>query len=160
MNELAVCNPNVAVDTDKKYLIFNLGREIYGIDVFGINNIVQMAKITKVPGVSKNYLGIIDLRGEIVPVMSLQRRMNISESPFTDDSYIVVLEIGKDKLVGVVVDDVTEVITISDDAMENPTPFIKKEDSIVKSVAKRGKDLISIIDVDNLVEQEEELQVS
>ena len=160
MNELAVCNPKADTKSEKKYLVFNVKKELYAIDVACINNIIVMPKITKVPNAPRSYMGIINLRGQIIPVMSLHRRMNAGDSSFADSSKVIILNISGDRLVGVIVDDVKEVVTISDEELENPTPFLKSEESLVSAVAKRDEDLISVLEADMLVDQEKDLQVS
>jgi purine-binding chemotaxis protein CheW len=137
-----------------KYLIFKVNNEFYGIDVAMVNNIIQLPTITMVPSSPKYFKGIINLRGEIVPVMSLRRKMNYSDDTFTKDSRIIILNIGEDKLIGVIVDAVKEVLTISEDEIEQPSPFLKKEESVVKGVGKMGDNLISILDVSSIVSKE------
>ncbi len=137
-----------------KYLIFKVNNEFYGIDVAMVNNIIQLPTITMVPSSPKYFKGIINLRGEIVPVMSLRRKMNYSDDTFTKDSRIIILNIGEDKLIGVIVDAVKEVLTISEDEIEPPSPFLKKEESVVKGVGKMGDNLISILDVSSIVSKE------
>ena len=137
-----------------KYLIFKVNNEFYGIDVAMVNNIIQLPTITKVPSSPKYFKGIINLRGEIVPVMSLRRKMNYSDDTFTKESRIIILNIGEDKLIGVIVDAVKEVLTISEDEIEQPSPFLKKEESVVKGVGKMDDILISILDVSSIVSKE------
>ena len=137
-----------------KYLIFKVNNEFYGIDVAMVNNIIQLPTITMVPSSPKYFKGIINLRGEIVPVMSLRRKMNYSDDTFTKESRIIILNIGEDKLIGVIVDAVKEVLTISEDEIEQPSPFLKKEESVVKGVGKMDDNLISILDVSSIVSKE------
>ena len=160
MNELAVYNQNTASELDKKYLIFTVGKESYGIDVACINNIIQMPRITNVPNAPRSFMGIINLRGQIIPVMSLHRRMNAGIGSTSNNSKIIILNLSEDRLMGVIVDDVKEVITISEEDLENPTPFLKQEESIIKAVAKREDDLISVLEVEMLLEQDNGLQLA
>ena len=79
----------------KQYMIFTVGSEKYGIDVSYINNTIQMPSITRVPCAPKYFKGIINLRGEIVPVMSLSRRLLSMDREITKDSRIIILELEK-----------------------------------------------------------------
>ena len=152
MSELALFNGQT--DDLNKYLIFKVNKELYGIDVSEVNNIIQLPTITNVPSTPKYFRGIINLRGEIVPVMSLRRKMNYSDDSFTKDSRIIVLNIGEDKLMGIIVDEVNEVLTIDENEIEQPSPFLRKEESLVTGVGKKGDDLISILNINIIVNKE------
>lgn len=148
MSELAVYNPN---ENESKYIIFKINKEVYAIDVKSVNNIIQMPKITQVPSSPKYYRGVINLRGEIIPVMSLRRRMNYDDDCFTNSSRIIILNIGEDNLLGIVVDEVNEVLDISSKDIEQPSQFIKNDASVVSGVGKIGDMIISILSVDSMI---------
>lgn len=148
MSELAVYNAN---ENESKYIIFKINKEVYAIDVTSVNNIIQMPKITQVPSSPKYYRGVINLRGEIIPVMSLRRRMNYDDDCFTNSSRIIILNIGEDNLLGIVVDEVNEVLDISSKDIEQPSQFIKNDASVVSGVGKIGDMIISILSVDSMI---------
>ncbi len=151
MAELAIYENN---KVEERYLVLNVDDEFYGINVSRINNIILMPKIRRVPSAPKCFSGIINLRGEIIPVMSLGRRLGKAEEVITDTSRVIVIDIGNDELMGVVVDGVKEVTTISEDEIEQPSPFLKKETTLVTGVGKKGDELISILDTDLLLDRE------
>jgi len=148
MSDLAVYN---AKENESKYIIFKINKEVYAIDVKSVNNIIQMPKITQVPSSPKYYRGVINLRGEIIPVMSLRRRMNYDDDCFTNSSRIIILNIGEDNLLGIVVDEVNEVLDISSKDIEQPSQFIKNDASVVSGVGKIGDMIISILSVDSMI---------
>lgn len=148
MSEIAVYNAN---ENESKYIIFKINKEVYAIDVKNVNNIIQMPKITQVPSSPKYYRGVINLRGEIIPVMSLRRRMNYDDDCFTSNSRIIILNIGEDNLLGIVVDEVNEVLDISSKDIEQPSQFIKNDASVVSGVGKIGDMIISILSVDSII---------
>lgn len=150
MSELAIYNGS---ENESKYIIFKINKEMYAIDVKSVNNIIQMPKITQVPSSPKYYRGVINLRGEIIPVMSLRRRMNYDDDSFTSNSRIIILNIGEDNLLGIVVDEVNEVLNISSSDIEQPSQFIKNEESLVCGVGKIGDMIISILSVDSMIGQ-------
>ena len=92
--------------TTKQYIVVNIGSERYGIDITYIDNIVRMQKITRVPKAQDYFKGVINLRGEVVPVMSLRRRMDLDDDEFTDASRIIILKLDGGGLMGVIVDEV------------------------------------------------------
>jgi len=148
MSEIAVYNAN---ENESKYIIFKINKEVYAIDVKSVNNIIQMPKITQVPSSPKYYRGVINLRGEIIPVMSLRRRMNYDDDCFTNSSRIIILNIGEDNLLGIVVDEVNEVLDISSKDIEQPSQFIKNDASVVSGVGKIGDMIISILSIDSMI---------
>lgn len=138
-------------ETTTKYTIFKIRNEFYAVDVNNVNTIIQPQEITAVPGAPIHYNGIINLRGEIIPIMSFRSRLNIGVDTTTKDSRIIILNLEDDNLLGITVDEVTEVLNISSSEIEQPSPFINEEQSIVKGIGKLGEDLISIISVNSII---------
>jgi purine-binding chemotaxis protein CheW len=151
MNELAVVN--ITNTEEKRHLIFNINKELYGINVTYVNNIIQMPSITRVPNAPACYSGIINLRGELVPVMSMRRRLGTGDDTNTKDSRIVILNLEGGKLLGIIVDEVKEVVTIDNDEIEAPSPFISGEASLISGIGKKNDDLISLLEIDSILEQ-------
>ncbi len=149
MSDLAIINEKN--NETKKYIIFQVNKEVYGIDVATINNIIQMPKITRVPMSPDYYQGIISLRGDIIPIMSLRGRMNFGEDTITKDSRIIILNLANDERMGIIVDDVKEVMNISENEIEEPSPLLKNDINFIKGVGKKDDQLISIFEVNSLI---------
>ena len=79
----------------KQYIVVRIGGEKFGIDICYIDNIIRMQKITRVPKVQHYFKGIINLRGEIVPVMSIRKKMGLADDVITDASRIIILKIAE-----------------------------------------------------------------
>ena len=90
----------------KQYIVVQIGNEKYGIDIRYIDNIVRMQKITRVPKAQSYFKGVINLRGEIVPVMSIRKKMGLEDDVITDASRIIILKVEEKGSLGVVVDQV------------------------------------------------------
>ena len=103
----------------KQYIVVQIGSEKYGIDISYVDNIVRMQKITRVPKAQEYFKGIINLRGEIVPVMSIRLKMGLEDDTFTSASRIIILKIEDKGSLGVIVDEVCEVVNLSEDQIEN-----------------------------------------
>ena len=88
----------------KQYIVVQIGNEKYGIDINYIDNIVRMQKITRVPKVQSYLKGIINLRGEVVPVMSIRKKMGLADDVITDASRIIILKLEEKGSIGVIVD--------------------------------------------------------
>ncbi|WP_028243897.1 chemotaxis protein CheW [Pseudobutyrivibrio ruminis] len=137
---------------EKQYIIFTLNNEFYGIDIIHINTIIMMPEITDVP-LSADYIkGMISLRGHIIPVINLHKRMNYGEEVITKDTRIIVFNINENEQVGIVVDTVKEVMVISNEEIEFPSPFMKSEDSFISGVGKKPDMLVSILDINSIVD--------
>ncbi|MDD5901094.1 MAG: chemotaxis protein CheW, partial [Lachnospiraceae bacterium] len=102
----------------KQYIVVKLGNEQYGIDIQYVDNIVRMQKITRVPKAQEYFKGVINLRGEIVPVMSLRVKFELEEDVFTGKTRILILKFEPQAAVGVIVDEVREVVTLDTDSIE------------------------------------------
>jgi len=96
-----------------KYLTFRLGREEFGIQVLHVREIMRVQDITGVPGMPPHLRGVINLRGKIVPVVDLRVRLSFPDTPFTQTTCIVVVQVEQDgaqALIGLIVDSVCEVL--------------------------------------------------
>jgi purine-binding chemotaxis protein CheW len=141
-----------------QYIIIRLGDEQYGIDIKYIDNIVRMQQITRVPQVAHYLKGVINIRGVIVPVMSLRLKMEMDPDEITDKSRIIILKAEEDTLIGIIVDQVNQVLTLGTKSIEKVTYSAdkgKKINSFISGVGKYEGGLVSILDL-NMVEMEED----
>lgn len=115
-----------------------------------------MQKITRVPKAPHYYKGVINLRGEIIPVMSLRLKFDLEEIAETKDFRIIIIKTDKSNSVGVVVDSVSEVVSLDEEHMEKTT--VDGNDSRMQYIAMLGKyeeTLISIVNVESLITEKE-----
>lgn len=131
-----------------QYIVIKLGSEQYGIDIRYIDNIVRMQHITRVPKVAPYLKGVINLRGEVIPVMSLRLKMDLEADEITKATRIIILKLEQHGTIGIVVDEVKEVVTLGTNEIEKVT-YDAKEDrpNFVSGIGKHGEDLISILDL-------------
>lgn len=150
INTIATTNDN------KQYIVVKIGNEQYGIDISFVDNIVRLQKITRVPKAQKYFKGIINLRGEVVPVMSLRLKMCLDNDEFTDKSRIIILRVDQRGLLGIMVDEVKEVVTLGSTQIDKYNPDSKDEQSTyIKGVGKHDNQLISLLDIFSIVEDHE-----
>ena len=139
-----------------QYIVVKFGDEQFGIDIKYIDNIVRMQRITRVPNVPAYIKGVINLRGEVVPVVSLRLKMGLAEDEITKLTRIIIIKLENGEVIGVLVDAVKEVVTldareiekVSYDSGEEKTNFIS-------GIGKDKGELISLFDL-NLVFAEKE----
>lgn len=139
-----------------QYIVVKIGNEQYGLDISYVDNIVRMCKITRVPKAPFHYIGIINLRGEVVPLMSLRRKMKLDDDEFTDLSRIIILKTEEQGLVGVVVDEVKEVIALSEDEIDrNAQTSQTDKENYINGIGKHGGELISIFEIPSIIDEGE-----
>lgn len=133
----------------KQYIVANLGEELYGIEIKFIDNIIVMQNITRVPKSQSYFKGVINLRGEIIPVMSLRSKLGLPELEYNSMTRIIIVrpEAGAAP-VGIIVDEVKEAITLESDKIEKMT-YDEKDDKGNYSVGigKFGEELINILNI-------------
>ena len=108
----AYIESNEVTEEKKQFIAVKLSSEIYGIDIGYVDTIVRMQKITRVPKAQSYFKGVINLRGEIVPVMSIRLKMGFEDDVFTNASRIIILKIEDQGKLGVIVDEVKEVVNL------------------------------------------------
>ena len=131
-----------------QYIVIKLGGEQYGINIKYIDNIVRIPAITRVPKVDDYIKGVINIRGTIVPVMSLRLVMDMDDDEITDKSRIVIIKTESDDLIGVIVDEVYQVLTLNTNNIEKVAhdPNSAKA-SFITGVGKYEGGLVSILDL-------------
>ena len=149
-------NISVAEDGRKQFIVVKIGSEQYGIDISYVDNIVRMQKITRVPKAQAYFKGIINLRGEIVPVMSIRTKMDLEPDVFTDVTRIIILKLEEHGVLGLIVDEVKEVVTLGPDEIDNVAYDAKNNKSnFINGVGKHGEELISLFDTNSIIDETE-----
>ena len=138
----------------RQYIVVQIGNEKYGIDIGYIDNIVRMQKITRVPKAQTYIRGVINLRGEIVPVMSIRRKMGLDDDIITNASRIIILKIVEKGSIGIIVDEVREVITLNVAEIDKTSARAGK-DSFINGIGKNGEQLISLFEINAIIEEKE-----
>lgn len=138
-----------------QYIVISIGDEQFGIDIRHIDNIVRMQNITRVPKVPAYLKGVINLRGEIIPVMSLRVKMDLPADEVTKQTRIIILKMEQHEAIGVIVDSVKEVVTLEENQVEKVS--YDKDDKVpfVSAVGKLGEELISLLDIGMIVAEKE-----
>lgn len=136
-----------------QYIVVKIGDEQYGIDISYIDNIVRIPRITRVPKAAAHYVGIINIRGEVVPVMSARLKMGLGADEINKQSRIIILKLELQGMVGVLVDEVKEVLTLGETDIDRN---VKKSDTYINGIGKKGDELISIFEISALVDDIDE----
>ena len=140
----------------KQYIVVQIGSEKYGIDIGYIATIVRMSKITRVPKAQVYFPGIINLRGEVVPVMSIRTKMGLESDVYTNTTRIIILKIEDRGMLGVIVDAVCEVVTLATDEVEpNNVHSNHTKDNFINGIGKNGDQLISLLEINAIIEEKD-----
>ena len=143
-----------------KYLTFSLKNEIYGIPISSVKEINAMMNITEVPNTPKYVKGVINLRGKIISIMDLRLRLGMPEQDYSERTCIVVVETmtatNIKKRIGVVVDNVAEVIDIKSSEVEDFEEDLKDDlEAFINGIAKVKDKIIIILDIISVVSKAE-----
>lgn len=138
---------------EKQYIVAKLGCEQYGIDIAYVDNIVRMQKITRVPKTQPYFLGVINLRGEIIPVMSMRQKLEMGDDEITNTTRIIIIKPEQSASLGLLVDEVREVVTLSEDDVEKVSYDNGREDAnfFVTGVGKYKDTLISLVNISGII---------
>jgi purine-binding chemotaxis protein CheW len=143
-------------DTEEQVVVFELGREAYGVDIARVHEIIRMQTITAVPRAPQFVEGVINLRGKVIPVVDLRRRLGQTAGAPTRATRIVVVEIGA-HTVGMIVDAVSEVLRVPAGAVEPPSSLVTTVDSeYLRGIAKLDDRLIILLDLDKVLTRSEQ----
>lgn len=143
---------------EDKYLTFKIGSESYGIELRFVTEIVVMQEITRLPDMPEYIKGVINLRGNVLSVMDMRSRFNLENRDYDGRTCIVVVEV-EERLVGLIVDGVNEVLTIPVDQVDPPpqnhTGF---QSTYVKGMGKIEGKVTILLDTESILYEEETAQ--
>ena len=134
---------------------FKIGDELFGIDIHKVQEIIRMMPITKIPSTPEFVEGIVNLRDKVIPVVNLRGRMGFPKADNSSDTRIIVVEL-HGKITGFIVDEVREVLRISEQIMDEPPAMVAGIDKkFITSVGKLETGLILFLNLDYVFEPEE-----
>ena len=143
------------VSDEEHLVLFTLGGEHYGVDISRVREINEIQSITALPQAPPFIEGVINLRGQIIPVMNLRKRLGLPSADTNTESRIMVVQVGEQGL-GLLVDDVREVIKIPADAVVPPSQFVTTERSrFLRAIAKVEDRLVVLFELDQLLTSQE-----
>lgn len=144
----------------RQFVEFKLGEEEYGVDILQVKTIERMMPITRVPKAPPFVEGVINLRGEIVPVIDLKKKFDLAQSGITDNTRIIIVTL-EDITVGMIVDSATEVIQLPQEAIE-PAPSITGgiDSNFLDGVGKIDGQLLILLNLSKVLKPQEVTQLS
>jgi purine-binding chemotaxis protein CheW len=150
-------------DTVKKYLIFSVEKESYGIPITKVQEVIRYMPITRLHEASRFLKGVVNLRGKIIPIIDMRLKFGLSEKPYTDRTVFIIVEIlgARDvNHVGLAVDGVKDVVDIPDSAV-NRTPEIgfKFKSKYLYGIVQLQDSMVMILNLDSILSTEEVVEI-
>lgn len=147
-------NQQIGLTTDgSQFLTFNLGEELYGVDILRVQEIKGYTAVTKIPNTPPHINGVLNLRGTIVPIVELRTKFGMATIEYTTFTVIIVVVV-RDKVMGLVVDSVSDVLNIDKKDIQPPPQFGAKVDvSFMNGIGKSGDKLVALLDMDRLLSE-------
>jgi purine-binding chemotaxis protein CheW len=164
LNKTENNNPEIGEQLAGKYLTFLLGKEEFAIEILKVNQIIRLQEITAIPRMPAFVRGVINLRGSIIPIVDLRRKFSMSDQGDTEKSCIVVIHLeqgGKKVNMGVVIDEVREVLEIpAGDIEETPEFGAGIDTAFIMGIAKTGKTVKMMLDISRVLTTSEVMALS
>ncbi len=149
----------ITIDREGKYLTFSMAAEEYGIGILKVKEIIGMMPVTLIPRTPPYVKGVINLRGKIIPVVSLRLKFGLEEIDYTDRTCIIVVEVKTgtgNVLMGIVVDAVSEVLNIRNAEIEDTPAFgTSLKTDFILGMAKAGNGVKILLDIDKVISAQE-----
>ncbi|PAB61249.1 chemotaxis protein CheW [Anaeromicrobium sediminis] len=137
---------------ENQYVLFKLGKEYYGIDIHNVQTIEKVIDITRVPHSPAYVEGVINLRGEIIPVINLRTRLNLENVQVTSESRIIITKCDE-IIVGLLVDSSSEVISLDEIQLEDaPKVSENISEKNIKGIGKDKDRIIILLDIEGILQ--------
>ena len=158
-NQLTLSNSGADSTSELQVVTFNLGREEFAVPILQIQEINRLVDITKVPKSPEFVEGVINLRGKVIPIIDLRKRFGLLHAELCKDSRIVVVNMDS-RMIGLIVDSVSEVLRLSQSAIELPPPIVAGIDSeYIKGLGKLDGRLLILLDLNRILTKEEHTEL-
>ena len=148
-------------DSEASQLIsFMVGQEEYGLEILRVKEVIRMREITRLPRAPRFVKGIINLRGDVIPIIDLRDRFGLEHREYTETTRVIVVDMGG-KLIGMVVDAASQVVRIPAGQIEPPPPIIGSISAeYIKGVGKLGERLIILVNIERILSAREQVELS
>lgn len=139
-------------DLENKYVLFKLDNEYFGLGIDNVLSIEKFQDCTRVPNAPVYIVGVVNLRGEVIPVVDLRKKLNLEFKENDKDTRIIIVK-SKEVVVGLVVDSSSEVLEIDNKNIDKPPATeSKKMREYIKGIGKDNERLIILLDLDRLLD--------
>ncbi|AQT60151.1 chemotaxis protein CheW [Cellvibrio sp. PSBB023] len=146
---------SVTASAVQEFLTFSLGDENYAIDILTVKEIRGYESVTKIANAPTFIKGVINLRGDIVPIVDLRIKFNVGKVTYDEFTIVIVLHI-RNRIVGIVVDGVSDVVSLSKEQLRPPPDFgVAFNSRYLLGLATVNEQMIILVDINELISSEE-----
>ncbi len=146
------------MDVTNQYVIFSVGEEEYGIPILAVQEIISLPNLTRIPGIPEYIPGIINLRGNIIPLYVLRSKFDLTLQELNSNTIVIIVQVGTENLktVGLIVDAVSDVVSITEDDLRETPDFSGNIDvRFVDKIGQIGQRMVIIISLENFFTEKE-----
>lgn len=135
----------------RQLVVFRLLDETYGVDIHQVREIIRVPEITRVPRAPEFVEGVINLRGNVIPVLDLRKRFKLQIGTADDEQRIIVVEM-ENQTIGMIVDAVSEVLGVAETSIDDPSPYIVSVNThYIEGIVKLEEELIILLRLDQVL---------
>jgi len=141
---------------ENQIVSFIMDDDVYGIEIMDVQEIIKVGKITRIPNTLNYIEGVLDLRGQILPIIDLRKKFGLTAKEINESSRIIVLNLNE-IIIGIIVDAVSEVLRVNKDAIKQPPKIISLDDksNIIKRIVRLEDRLLILLDIDKILTSKE-----
>ncbi len=146
------------VDISNQYVVFTVGNEEYGVPILSVQEIISMPEFTRIPGVPEYIPGIINLRGNVIPLYILRNKFHLKIAEDDKKAVVIIIQTKDKKTVGFIVDSVSDVVSITEDNLRDKPDFNDSIDvKFVEKIGQIGDRMVIILSLQNFFSDKENL---
>jgi purine-binding chemotaxis protein CheW len=143
----------------EQIISFNVGKEEYGVEIQTVKEVIRLREITRLPKAPTFVKGVINLRGDVIPIIDLREKFSLEEEDYTEKTRVIVVEV-EGKSIGMVVDSVSHVARLAEDQIEPPPSLVGGlSGEYIRGVGKLGERLIVLLNIDRILSTEEKIEL-
>ncbi|MCC6275233.1 MAG: purine-binding chemotaxis protein CheW [Leptospiraceae bacterium] len=143
-----------SLSEETQFLSFSISNEIFGVDLLRVHEILRIVYVTRIPNVDESIIGVINLRGEIIPVVDLKKKFDQGFTAITPNSRFIVTEMGS-RRIGILVEEVKQVIKIRKDTISEITDSLSSNfNNLVDHVGRNEDRLVLLIELSKIIQLE------
>lgn len=160
----ATANPTISSDVAGKYLTFQIAQEEYGVEILKVQEIIGMMNITRVPRAPEYVRGVINLRGKVIPVIELRTKFGMESIDYTSRTCIIVVQVergGSSVVMGIIVDEVSEVVDVRAEQID-PSPSFGTvvDNDFIRGMGKVADKVLILLDIGKVLSDSEAQQLT
>jgi purine-binding chemotaxis protein CheW len=145
--------PNKKDEDTLQVVGFNVGEEEFAVSILNIQEIIKPIDYTRVPGTPDYVLGVFNLRGSVLPLISLRLKFALSDSKYSDDTRFIVIKNGT-SILGFVIDKLTQAFILKESEIDHTLDMQSEQDGIIYGIGKREDKIITILKAEGLLKRE------